>query len=104
MRSSSSPRVSRSHLQLERVRVIRAGSEVRVDSCAATERSSVRRLFVVAVLRLHALPVTGRGVGGAHRLATWTAETKPWNDWQFSMKSGLSSAVGASLAANTSRS
>lgn len=76
MRSSSSVCVFCSHLQLEWVRVVRAGSEVGVHSCTATERSSVWRLFIVAVLRLHALPVTGRGVRGAHRLPTWTAETK----------------------------
>lgn len=76
VRRSGSLHAFWSHLQLERVCVVGAGGEVRVDSSAATERPSVRRLFVVAVLRLDALSVAGRGVGGAHCLATWTAEAK----------------------------
>lgn len=67
------------YLQFEGVSVVGAGGEVGMDPGPATERSSVRWLFVVTVLGLHTFAVAGRRVGGAHCLTTCTQS----NTWTF---------------------
>lgn len=60
------------HLQFEGVCVVGTRGEVGVSQRSAAERPAVRQLVLLAVLRLDALSVAVGGVGGAHRLATYT--------------------------------
>lgn len=60
------------YLQLKGVGVVGAGGEVCVDSGTAAEGASVRRLFVITILRLYTFSVTGWRVSSADCLTTWT--------------------------------